>query len=222
MATKKDKKDNLKKPLSNEKNEKRKNLQLPENIFKKEADLDLISQVARALEKRSHPSASHAKDRSEKRGGGAKPWRQKGTGRARHGSIRSPIWRGGGVTHGPRKERKNSYKVNNKVKNKALAMVLSKKLRDEEMFFIDQLVSKSGKTKELKDSVNKIIPKNSVEKKPLLIVVGKTEENLKRASSNLFRVNVVDAVNLNILNLLSSKYVIFDKEALKVIKKRFS
>jgi large subunit ribosomal protein L4 len=93
---------------------------------------------------------AHTKDRGEVRGGGKKPWAQKGTGRARHGSSRSPIWKGGGITHGPRNDKSYAQKVNRQARQKALLVALSRKFKDGEILFIDSLEMANPKTKDAK------------------------------------------------------------------------
>src|SRR5438128_620292 len=133
--------------LYNVKREKVGTVELPEAVFGVPWKNAVVKQVLDAqLANRRIPWAS-AKDRSEVRGGGRKPWRQKGTGRARHGSTRSPIWVGGGKAHGPRPERDYSQKINKKMRRAAIAMVLSKKLTDGELSILDTLTIEAPKTK---------------------------------------------------------------------------
>ncbi|MCL5782115.1 MAG: 50S ribosomal protein L4, partial [Patescibacteria group bacterium] len=108
---------------------------LPEEVFGLSWNADLVHEVVRLMNSNARPNVAHAKTRGEVRGGGKKPWRQKGTGRARHGSTRSPIWVGGGVAHGPRNEKNYSRKINKQAKRKALFTILSKKFKDGEIMF---------------------------------------------------------------------------------------
>ena len=114
-------------------------IELPADIFEVALNEGLLHQVVVALEANSRQVLAHTKDRSEVRGGGRKPWKQKGTGRARHGSIRSPIWKGGGVTFGPQKIRNFTKKLNKQVKRKALAMTLSDKVSNNNFIAIESL-----------------------------------------------------------------------------------
>jgi len=121
---------------------------LPESIFAIPWNGDLVHQVVTSMQANARTPVAHTKDRGDVRGGGKKPWRQKGTGRARHGSSRSPIWAGGGVTHGPRNEKDYSKKINKKMKVKALYTVLSEKFRSGRIIFLEELDLKSIKTKD--------------------------------------------------------------------------
>ena len=120
---------------------------LPDNIFGVRWNADLVKQVADSLLSTKRKNVAHTKDRSEVRGGGRKPWKQKGTGRARHGSTRSPIWVGGGVTGGPRNEKNFERKVSKKMKAKALYTILSRKLLDGEVLFVDSIKLPELKTR---------------------------------------------------------------------------
>src|SRR5581483_12233223 len=123
----------MKTDLYNLRNEKVGTAELPDAVFGARWNAAVVKQVLDAqLANRRRPWA-HTKDRSDVQGGGKKPWRQKGTGRARHGSIRSPLWVGGGVSHGPRNERDYSQKVNKKMKRAALFVALSRKMKDDEI-----------------------------------------------------------------------------------------
>jgi large subunit ribosomal protein L4 len=113
------------------------NITLPENIFGLPWNADLVHQVVTAMQANARGPVAHTKDRGEVRGGGRKPWQQKGTGRARHGSIRSPIWKGGGITHGPRNDKIYAQKVNRQARQKALLVALSRKYKDGEIVFVD-------------------------------------------------------------------------------------
>src|SRR5271168_1781178 len=118
---------------------------LPKEIFGLPWNADLVHQVIHSMLSTRRTPVAHTKTRGEVRGGGKKPWQQKGTGRARHGSTRSPLWVGGGVTHGPRKDKNYDRKVNRKMKAKALYTLLSKKLRDGEILFMDKISFKEPK-----------------------------------------------------------------------------
>ena len=126
---------------------------LPEAIFGVAWNSDLVSQVVNSMNTNSRVPVAHTKDRGDVSGGGKKPWQQKGTGRARHGSSRSPIWVGGGVAHGPRNEKNFDRKVNRKMKAKALYAVLSKKYSSGEILFVDSLSFDTPKTKDARETI---------------------------------------------------------------------
>jgi len=128
----------------NQKGEKTEQIELPKEIFGKEFKPDLIHQVVVSMQSSQRQGTAHAKNRSEVRGGGKKPWRQKGTGRARHGSTRSPIWIGGGVTFGPTKDRNYKKSIPKKMRRAALLSTLSAKAKDKEIAIIDEIKIKQG------------------------------------------------------------------------------
>src|SRR3989338_6361156 len=131
----------------NQKGEKSGTFDLPENIFGVSWNQNAIWQTLISFAANQRRHYSHAKGRGEVRGGGRKPWQQKGLGRARHGSIRSPIWKGGGVTHGPLSEKNYGKKINKKMRAKALFTVLSQKMKHGEIIFVDSLSVPEGKTR---------------------------------------------------------------------------
>src|SRR5665647_621792 len=114
-------------------------INLPAKVFGAKWRADLVHQVVEGMRSNKRAGTADTKDRGEVRGGGKKPWKQKGTGRARHGSSRSPIWVGGGVTHGPLAEKNYKRKISKKMRAQALFSVLSRKLKDNEIIFVDSL-----------------------------------------------------------------------------------
>ena len=193
--------------------------ELPAEIFDVPMNKDLVHQVVVAQMANARPVLAHTKDRSEVRGGGAKPWRQKGTGRARHGSIRSPIWRGGGVTFGPTKERVFAKKINKKMKRKALLMVLSSKVRDKEIVLLDKLELAQAKTKHIMEVFNNL--KAKIKKdltKGTLIVLLTSDQKTIRATKNIPKIKTIRADSLNVLDILSCRYLLIPQEAVKIIQ----
>ncbi|HIA91782.1 TPA: 50S ribosomal protein L4 [Candidatus Saccharibacteria bacterium] len=150
--------------------------------------------------------------RGEVRGGGRKPWKQKGTGRARHGSIRSPIWRGGGVTFGPSNNRNYSKQLNRKAKKTAVKQALSVAANAGTIKVIDDFVAKDGKTKHAAELMTKLDSTRSV----VLVVDNKTDQNV-RATNNLDFVKLVQANYLNVYDILNAHSVVFTKKALDVV-----
>ncbi|MEK9180092.1 MAG: 50S ribosomal protein L4 [Patescibacteria group bacterium] len=197
--------------------------ELPEGVFGAKWRPALVAQVLRAqLANRRRPWA-HAKTRAEVRGGGRKPWRQKGTGRARHGSIRSPLWVGGGKSHGPNKERDYSQKINKKMRNQALASVLSKKFKDGNVKVFSSLELETPKTKILAAALRKILAVPAKDKRyDVLLVAGEGNRSITRAASNLQKTKAVHANSLNIYDTANYKSVFVEKEALATIGKRYN
>lgn len=187
--------------------------ELPDNVFALPANADLVHQIRVAMQANQRQPLAHAKFRSEVSGGGRKPWRQKGTGRARHGSTRSPIWKGGGVTHGPRKEKSYGQKINSKMARLALRTALSSKLADGQIKVIDGLNVTSGKTK---DFLNTIKPWGN--RAGLLFVLGAVNRNAELAAQNLEsgrKIKVVTARQLNLLDVLKFKKIILTSDAVE-------
>jgi large subunit ribosomal protein L4 len=203
----------MKTDLYNMKGEKTGEVTLPKEVFGVEANPDLIYQVMRMQMLARRQNTVQAKDRSEVRGGGRKPWRQKGTGRARHGSRRSPIWKGGGVTFGPTTERNYKKKINKKVKRAAVCMVLSAKKEKEFIFFVSDLSAKEPKTKEMREFLKKTFCDKST-----LVVLPEMDKNLILSLRNIENVDTIQAKDLNALDLLSYKYLIVPEKSIKVIK----
>lgn len=195
-------------------------INLPEKIFGVRWNADLVKQVADSMLSTKRKPVAHTKDRSEVRGGGRKPWRQKGTGRARHGSIRSPLWVGGGVTGGPRNEKNFERKVSKKMKAKALYTILSRKLRDEEVLFVDSIVLPEPKTKQAiralhcLSTIKGFATIFSKRNNATVIATADKNRETERAFNNLGNIRVVEARNLNPLLLLEYKYLIIENPKL--------
>lgn len=201
-------------------------VKLPESIFGVRWNGDMVHQVVVSLLANARLPYAHTKDRSEVRGGGAKPWRQKGTGRARHGSRRSPIWIGGGVTFGPRKERNYSKKVNRKMRTKALITILSRKLKEGELIFVDDISIKEPKTKEASQILTSLAKVKGNEaltakkKNAALILLPARDINTAKSFRNLPSVYVEETRNMNPVNLLTYKFIVIAKpdEAIKFLE----
>lgn len=196
-------------------------MELPAAIFGAKWSPQTAKQVLLAqLANRRQPWA-HAKDRSEVRGGGRKPWRQKGTGRARHGSIRSPLWTGGGKAHGPGKDRDYSQKVNKKMKRQALLGVLSKKFKDGEVKIMEDLSVSEPKTKVLAKNLSLFGGKRG-KKVDTLFVPSPENKNIYRASRNLVKAKALHPEALNVYDLMNYKRVLIDQKAVPAIAKHFA
>ena len=190
---------------------------LPKDIFGVPLNPDLIHQIVQIQFVNRRRVIAKTKDRSEVRGGGRKPWRQKGTGRARHGSIRSPLWRGGGVTFGPRPEKVFKRKIPKKMRRKALFMVLSGKVKDKELIILEDLKIEKPKTKLMVEILNKLFLK----KGSGLLILPKKDDILLKATRNIPKTGIIRAADLNVLDALSYKYLVMPKESIKVIKNTF-
>ena len=186
-------------------------LALPESIFGLPWNADLVHQVVQGMQANARMGNAHTKDRGEVRGGGRKPWQQKGTGRARQGSSRSPIWKGGGVTHGPRNEKDYSQKINRQSRQKALLVVLSRKLKDGEIIFMDKLSIAEPKAKEAKgviDTFGKLGLRALKKKNAALIALPALHTPTFKSFANFGNVEMVEARNLNPLSVLTAKYLV--------------
>jgi large subunit ribosomal protein L4 len=190
-------------------------VQLPREVFGLPWNADLVHQVVIAQQANARTPIAHTKMRGEVRGGGKKPWKQKGTGRARHGSRRSPIWVGGGVTHGPRNEKDYSKKVNRKMRTKALYTVLSRKFNDGELLFIENLSFDGPKTKDAKKFLSAASSIKGFEqlvlkkKNAAFIAMPKYDETAEKSFRNLHNVLTGKIRNINPQSVLTYKYIIF-------------
>lgn len=204
--------------LFNQSGEEIGKVDLPDRIFNITVNPDLIHQALVTQMANERKPLAHAKGRGEVRGGGKKPWRQKGTGRARHGSIRSPIWKGGGVTHGPLKEKKYAKKMNKQAKKIALFMALSSKVRDGELWVVDSINLNEMKTKTMKGVLDKITEKR---KGTILLVQPDSNQKLVKASRNLPFAKTARADSLNIKDILDKKFMVLIKDSIPVIEKTY-
>jgi large subunit ribosomal protein L4 len=195
---------------------------LPSEIFDVKINPDLVYQVAVSQMANRRKTIAHTKTRGEVSGGGKKPWRQKGTGRARHGSTRSPIWRHGGVVFGPRKEKIFKKEIPKKMRRKALLMILSAKAKENFLILFDSLKIEKPKTKIMAQILKNLRSKiENFKKGSLLIALSQKDEIIYRASRNIPDVGITEARNLNALDLLSCKYLLMSKDTIKVIKEIF-
>ncbi len=212
----------MKYPLYNLKGEEIGTTSLPKEIFEVKINHDLVHQVALSQSANRRQVIAHTKDRSEVSGGGKKPWKQKGTGRARHGSIRSPLWKGGGVTFGPTNERVFSQKIPKKMKKKALFMVLSGKASEKLIVVLDELKMEKPKTKEIAALIKTLKSKiKDFGVGKTMIITPVKDENIYFSARNISGVSIVEAKNINIFDLLSVKYLMMPKESIKAIKETF-
>ncbi|MEI8130407.1 MAG: 50S ribosomal protein L4 [bacterium] len=206
----------MKNPTYNAKGEKKGEINLPENVFGVSWNGDLVHQVLRAIRANTRAGTADTKGRAEVRGGGKKPWKQKGTGRARHGSSRSPIWKGGGVTHGPLAEKNYKQKVNKKMASKALATALSAKMKDGQVLFTETLgFGKAPKTQDAAAIVQAFAKINGFEKlakartPKAMVVIPAVDKVFSQSFRNIPQVSLSLAKDLNTFDVLNHQYVIF-------------
>ena len=204
----------------NKEGKQARSIELPASVFSQPWNANLMHDVVVAMQSNARAGTADTKDRSEVRGGGKKPWRQKGTGRARHGSRRSPIWARGGVAHGPLAAKDYTKKLNRNVRAKALSVALSQKLRDDEVIFLDTFDLAAAKTKDAKailTALSRIDGKEALatkRKNAALIVLAGRDEQVELSFRNFGNLLVEQARNINPVELLSYKYVIVaDPEA---------
>ncbi len=222
--------------------------ELDPKIFNMKANPALVHQAVVTQMANMRQVLAHTKGRGEVRGGGRKPWRQKGTGRARHGSIRSPIWRGGGVTFGPTKERNFKKDINKKMKQKAMLMVLSDKVANDNLVILDKLTLDEYKTKKFDDIIStlekgvlkirqpdsqiagqpgeKKTDKKKKEakkknKRSILIINSANDERVTKSARNLPGIRLINSDNINILDLLKYRNLILTKNVVEKLEQRY-
>ena len=202
-------------------------IELPNSIFGVPMNHDLLFQAVNTQSANARNVIAHTKGRGDVRGGGKKPWKQKGTGRARHASIRSPIWKGGGVAFGPTKERNFEKKINKKMKRKALFMALSSKVKDHQIMMLDSFKLNEAKTKQalgiIKTLSGKFIGYKETKRKKdsILFIVPAQDTSLLRAVRNLSSIGVLSAKTLNVKEVLTNKYLIVLKDSIPVIEQTY-
>ena len=203
-------------------------VQLADALFNVKWNADLVHQVVTSMQSNARSNVAHTKDRSEVSGTNQKPWRQKGTGRARHGQRISPIWRGGGIAHGPRNEKNFDKKINKKMRSKALFTVLSRKLKDGEIIFVEDIATDEPKTKDALEALKGISNVDGFnglsdkKKNAALIALPGHDMNTGLSFRNMGNVEVDEIRNINPVQLLTYKYLIIAKpdESLKVLESR--
>jgi len=207
----------MKIPVYNQQGKESGEMTLLKDVFEVQMNHDLVHQVVVSQQANIRQGSAHTKNRGEVRGGGRKPWRQKGTGRARHGSIRSPIWVGGGVSGGPRNEKNYLKEIPKKMRRKALCMVLSEKVKNNLLVVLDELVMEKPKTKVIADLFKKI-PAGKASR----LILNSGKNTIYFSARNIQKTGVVETRNLNVLDLLNYKYILTTKDGVKEIEKVFS
>ena len=203
-------------PLYDQAGKKVGQVELDARVFDVKPQAGLIEQAIVTILANRRQVLSHTKTKGEVRGGGRKPWRQKGTGRARQGSIRSPQWKGGGVIFGPRKNRNYEKKMNVAAKRKALLMALTDKVQSERFVVLNDLKLSAAKTKELS-----AVLKNLPQRKSSLVVTTVHQPDLVKASRNIPGIEVIRADSLNVYDIVAHQQMIVMEPALPTIVKTF-
>lgn len=202
--------------LYNSAGEARGDVELKDAVFSVAAKPSVVHQVFVALSANARRPWADTKNRGEVSGGGRKPWRQKGTGRARHGSIRSPLWKGGGVTFGPLSARNYKQKINKKVNRLAVLMCLSDKVLNGKLLVVEDFAA-TGKTKQLVD-LRKALPCGG---RTTLWLLPGTDAKTKQALRGIAEVDAKQAKDVNAVDLLNHQYVVMTKKCIGILERRF-
>jgi len=198
----------------NNKGDKKEQYELPDYIFGISANNDLVHQVYRYQVLNTLYPVAHTKDRSEVCGGGKKPWKQKGTGRARHGSTRSPIWRTGGVTFGPTSLRNFAISINKKMKRKALFIALSSRVADDKLVLLDEFNISDMKTKK----ALAILDNLKLNSSKTLLVFDRKDKNVEKSFANIPNISLIASDSLNLIDILKNDRILTDISSLETIK----
>lgn len=192
-------------------------LELSEDVFGLSQNFDLLHQVYVSIAANKRTVISHTKDRGERTGSGRKPWKQKGTGNARVGSVRTPIWRKGGIVFGPTKERNFKKKINKKVNQKAILLALSEKVRENQFLVVDEIKLKEKKTKEFFQALRNLKVEGST-----LIGFSDTEKDFRLASKNIKNTNNILTSRLNVFDILNHKNLLLSQDSIKYLEEKYS
>jgi large subunit ribosomal protein L4 len=198
----------------NNKGDKKEQYELPKDIFGIDINTDLLHQVYRYQVLNTIYPVAHTKDRSEVRGGGKKPWKQKGTGRARHGSTRSPIWRTGGITFGPTSSRNFSISINKKMKRKALFMALSSRVADNKFILLDEFALSEMKTKKALSILDNLDLNSS----KILVLFDRKDKNIEKSFANVPNISLIPSDSLNLIDILKNDKILTDISSVENIK----
>ncbi len=192
-------------------------MELSDNVFGQKSNNDLLHQVYVAISANRRNVLAHTKGVGERAGSGKKPWRQKGTGNARVGQKRNPIWRGGGISFGPTSDRNFSKDVNKKMRQKAVVVALSEKLRAGNLIVVDKLDLNEKKTKEFA-----AVLKNLKVSGKVLVAFEETERELMKASRNIEEVKNISTKNLNVFDMLNFKNILVSVASIKLLEEKFT
>lgn len=202
--------------IYNAQGKKKGSLELPEAVFGVAWNDSLMHQVVTSMQANARTLVAHTKNRGDVRGGGKKPWQQKGTGRARHGSSRSPIWRGGGITHGPRNDKNYAREIPKKMRAKALYMALSRKLKDGELVFVDSFGISAPKTAAAKKSLTQLSAISGFgristkRKNAALVAFSDPSDATYKSFRNIGNITPIAVRNLNPVAVLGHTYLIIE------------
>lgn len=210
----------MKIPVFNISGKKTKDITLPKEVFEVKVNSDLIAQALRIYTSNSHQRSSLVKSRGQVKATKAKVWRQKGTGRARHGSRNAPIFVGGGVAHGPKADPKRKLKLSKKMRIIALTSALSTKTKD--ILAIENLDSIKPKTKSAQILLSKLVDYKHTIKDRILIILPQSQKNTLMSFRNLPGVEITQANRINIFEILKAKKIILDTNSLEVLKKNLT
>lgn len=192
-------------------------ISLSEAMFAVKPNPALVHEIVLALQANKRKAIANTKTKGEVSGGGKKPWKQKGTGRARQGSTRSPNWVGGGIVFGPTSERNFHVKINKKAKRQALFMALSDKLNEKKLVVVDAINAETPKTKVVATMMQKLPVEKTV-----LLVTPASQPNLMRMVRNLPNVKAVSAGSVGLLDVLAYRSVVFLKDAVPAFETQFA
>lgn len=191
-------------------------MEVSDKVFALPQNDELIHQVYEAISSSQRQVLAHTKNRGDRAGSGIKPWRQKGTGRARVGSSRTPTWRGGGIAFGPRNDRNFKKGINKKMNTKAIAMALSGKAKDGEFVVVENFDIKEKKTKEMVKVLNNLKIKGK-----LLLAFSESEKDLKIISQNIKKASVISTSQLNVFDILNNKNIVMSAESVKYLESKY-
>lgn len=192
-------------------------IELPDIVFAVSANNALLHQVYVSQSGNRRQVLAHAKGRAETAGSGKKPWAQKGTGRARTGAARNPIWRGGGAIFGPTKDRNFKKKINKKMGRKGTIIALSEKARAKNLIVVDEMKLKEKKTKEFAKALRNLKIKGSA-----LIGLSDSEKDIYLCSRNIPKADPISVKQLNVFDILNHKNLILSKESVKFLEEKYS
>lgn len=192
-------------------------ISLSESVFGLPSNDSLLHQVYIALSAGKRKVIAHTKGRSDRQGSGKKPWKQKGTGRARTGSVKNPIWRKGGVTFGPTKNRNFKKRINKKMNRKGIIIALSEKARNKNLMIVDEIKLPQKKTKDFSKSLEKLKINSNV-----LIGFSDKEKGWRMFSKNINKVNNIMTSNLNVFDMLNNKYLLLSKDSVKYLEEKYN